>query len=92
MIAHALAVVDFRGESAPRFNNPGNDDLKPEKTATFELGLDTALLDDRVAINFTYYTQLRLVGYIPTSLLTFCFHFVFVYLLLFLSAMLLNQV
>lgn len=47
----------FRGESAPRFDNPGNDNLKPEKTATFELGVESALLDERLAVNFTYYSS-----------------------------------
>ena len=30
----------FRGESAPRFNNPGNVDLAPEVTKTIEAGFD----------------------------------------------------
>ena len=47
----------FRGESAPRFDNPGNDNLKPEKTSTFEIGMESALLDDRVALNVTYYSS-----------------------------------
>ena len=47
----------FRGESAPRFDNPGNDNLKPEKTATLEAGIETALLNNRLALTFTYYTS-----------------------------------
>ena len=49
-------AVSFRGESAPRFDNPGNLDLKPEKTTTLEGGFETALFDNRFSINFTYYT------------------------------------
>jgi TonB-linked SusC/RagA family outer membrane protein len=48
-------AVPFRGESAPRFFNPGDENLKPEVTATFETGFDAGLLDDRLGINFTYY-------------------------------------
>ncbi len=45
----------FRGESAPRFANPGNLDLKPEKTSTIEAGIDAALWADRVGLNATFY-------------------------------------
>lgn len=45
----------FRGESAPRFLNAGNADLRPEVTATFEAGIDAGLLDNRLGINFTYF-------------------------------------
>ncbi len=45
----------FRGESAPRFANPGNADLRPEKTSTVEAGIDAALLSNRVGLNFTWY-------------------------------------
>ncbi|MFQ5570412.1 MAG: SusC/RagA family TonB-linked outer membrane protein [Rhodothermales bacterium] len=48
-------ATSFREESAPRFNNPGNEDLKPEKTSTIEAGFETSLLDGRLGINFTYY-------------------------------------
>ena len=45
----------FRGESAPRFANPGNLDLRPEKTSTIEAGIDAALWADRVGLNATFY-------------------------------------
>ena len=45
-----FASSAFRGESAPRFDNPGNDNLKPEKTSTFEVGLETGLLNERLAL------------------------------------------
>ncbi len=49
-------AVSFRGESAPRFDNPGNPDLKPESTSTFEMGFETAILNDRFGIDFTWYS------------------------------------
>lgn len=48
-------AVSFRGESAPRFDNPGNEDLKPEVTRTWEVGFETALWDNRIGLDFTYY-------------------------------------
>ena len=45
----------FRGESAPRFANPGDPDLRPEKTSTIEAGIDAALWSDRIGLNATYY-------------------------------------
>ena len=50
-----FAATSFRGESAPRFANPGNADLRPEKTSTVEAGFDVALLSNRVGLNFTWY-------------------------------------
>lgn len=48
-------AVSFRGESAPRFDNPGNENLAPEVTATIEAGSDLALFNNRVGISYTYY-------------------------------------
>ena len=50
-----FSAISFRGESAPRFANPGNLDLRPEKTSTIEAGIDAALWDNRVGIDFTVY-------------------------------------
>jgi TonB-dependent starch-binding outer membrane protein SusC len=50
-----LVASPFRGESAPRFDNPGNPDLRPERVATLELGFDAGILDDRVGLTFTWY-------------------------------------
>ncbi|NNF25728.1 MAG: TonB-dependent receptor, partial [Gemmatimonadetes bacterium] len=50
-----FSAQSFRGESAPRFDNPGNADLRPEKTSTVEAGFDVALLSNRVGLNFTWY-------------------------------------
>ncbi len=35
--------------------NPGDRNLKPEKTTTIEFGFDAGVLDDRVALQVTYY-------------------------------------
>ncbi len=51
----SFSAIPFRGESAPRFDNPGNAELAPEKTATFEAGFDAALFNNRVGIGFTWY-------------------------------------
>ena len=50
-----FSATSFRGESAPRFANPGNADLRPETTSTIEAGIDAALLDNRIGLNFTWY-------------------------------------
>lgn len=51
-----FSALSFRGESAPRFANPGNPDLRPEVTKTFEMGFEAAFLRDRVGVDFTWYT------------------------------------
>jgi outer membrane receptor protein involved in Fe transport len=48
-------ATSFRGESAPRFDNPGNPDLKPERTSTVEVGFDASLWNGRVGLDFTWY-------------------------------------
>ena len=48
-------AISFRSESAPRFDNPGNEDLRPERTSTLEVGLDAALLQNRIGLELTYY-------------------------------------
>ncbi|MDE2979965.1 MAG: TonB-dependent receptor [Gemmatimonadota bacterium] len=50
-----FSATSFRGESAPRFSNPGNLDLRPEKTSTIEAGIDAALWSNRVGLDFTVY-------------------------------------
>ena len=45
----------FRGESAPRFDNPGNADLKAERVATVEAGLDASFFGERIGLNLTAY-------------------------------------
>jgi outer membrane receptor protein involved in Fe transport len=48
-------AVSFRGESAPRFDNPGNEDLRPERTRTIEAGFDASFFDNRIGIDFTWF-------------------------------------
>ncbi len=48
-------AIPFRGESAPRFDNPGNQDLRPEVTSTTEFGFDAALFSNRLGLTFTYF-------------------------------------
>ncbi len=50
-----FSASSFRGQSAPRFANPGNLDLKPEKTSTVEAGIDAALWANRIGLNLTVY-------------------------------------
>ncbi len=50
-----FSATSFRGESAPRFSNPGNSELRPEKTSTIEAGIDAALLDNRIGLDLTFY-------------------------------------
>ncbi|MFW6201183.1 MAG: TonB-dependent receptor plug domain-containing protein [Gemmatimonadota bacterium] len=50
-----FSATSFRGESAPQFDNPGNQELGPEVTTTLEVGVDAAFLDDRIGLNVTYY-------------------------------------
>ena len=50
-----FSATPFRGESAPRFANPGNAQLRPERTSTIEAGFDAALLSNRLGLNFTWY-------------------------------------
>lgn len=47
----------FRGASAPRFGNPGNEDLRPERTSTWEFGVDGSVLSSRLGLGFTYYQE-----------------------------------
>lgn len=50
-----FSASSFRGESAPRFSNPGNLDLRPEKTSTIETGIDAALWNNRIGLDVTVY-------------------------------------
>ncbi|MBK6263456.1 TonB-dependent receptor [Marivirga sp. S37H4] len=50
-----IAVNNYLGEPSYTFGNPGDPTLKPERTATTELGLDVGLFTNRVNFQFTYY-------------------------------------
>lgn len=45
----------FQGEQAAFFGQPGNPDLKPEKTTTYEIGLDAAFYHNRIQLSLGYY-------------------------------------
>lgn len=51
----SFSAISFRGESAPRFDNPGNPDLQPERTSTVEVGFDASFWNNRVGLDFTWY-------------------------------------
>ncbi len=51
----SFTSTQFRGESAARFDNPGNATLGPEVVTTIEPGIDLAVLDQRVSMQFTYF-------------------------------------
>ncbi len=50
-----IAFTGFLDEQAALFNTPGNPDLKPEKTYTFEVGADFSFFNDRLALTVNYY-------------------------------------
>lgn len=50
-----IEFVGFLGEQAAIFGTPGNDDLRPEKTYTFEIGADIALFKERLSFGINYY-------------------------------------
>jgi outer membrane receptor protein involved in Fe transport len=50
-----FSATAFRNQSAPRFDNPGNEDLKPERTSTIELGFDASFFENRFGLDFTWY-------------------------------------
>ena len=47
----------FRGEVAADFGQPGNADIKPERTTTQEYGFDTAIFNGRAGLEYTYWRQ-----------------------------------
>lgn len=48
----------FNGDQAAYFGQPGNDNLKPEKTHTLEGGLDLELFKNRLSVSAGYYHSL----------------------------------
>ncbi|MFW0718760.1 TonB-dependent receptor domain-containing protein [Pedobacter sp. N23S346] len=50
-----IAFVGFNGAQAASFGQPGNADLKPEKTTTIEAGADLGFLNDRIIISAGFY-------------------------------------
>jgi len=52
------AANAYLDQSGLGFANPGNADLKPEKTTSIDAGFDMGLFNDRVSIEFNYFSQL----------------------------------
>jgi outer membrane receptor protein involved in Fe transport len=52
-----IALNSFNGQQAATFGQPGNIDLKPERTATFETGIDLSLFRNAASFGFGYYTS-----------------------------------
>ncbi|CAM3425923.1 TonB-dependent receptor [Pontibacter korlensis] len=50
-----ISFTGFLGEQAAYFGQPGNTELKPERVATFESGIDLGLWGDRVIFSGGYY-------------------------------------
>ena len=48
---------NYLDQVAISFGNPGNDQLKPEKTASIDAGFDLGLFNDNVSIEFNYFYQ-----------------------------------
>jgi TonB-dependent starch-binding outer membrane protein SusC len=49
--------TSFFDNAALNFLNPGDKDLKPEKTSSIEFGFDAGFWDDRVSLEFSYFDQ-----------------------------------
>lgn len=50
-----IAFVGYNGDQSASFGQAGNKDLRPEKTATIEAGIDLGFLNDRVIISGGFY-------------------------------------
>ncbi|WP_315815512.1 TonB-dependent receptor domain-containing protein [Paraflavitalea speifideaquila] len=50
-----ITFLGFLNDQAAFFGQPGNDNLKPEKTHTLEGGIDLAFLQDRIRFSAGYY-------------------------------------
>ncbi|MBN1638856.1 MAG: TonB-dependent receptor, partial [Ignavibacteriales bacterium] len=51
------SALQFLGSSGIGFANPGNDDIGPERTTSFDAGFDMGLFDDKAFIEFNYFNQ-----------------------------------
>ncbi|WP_211365931.1 TonB-dependent receptor domain-containing protein [Chitinophaga japonensis] len=64
-----IAFGGYQDEQAAYFGQPGNDDLKPEKTQTIEGGLDLGFWQDRFLLSAGYYhaTTRNALFYVPPT-------------------------
>lgn len=49
------AANPYLSESGLDFNNPGNHDLKPDRTTSYDLGADLGFFGDQVSLEFSYF-------------------------------------
>ncbi|MFC1554117.1 TonB-dependent receptor domain-containing protein [candidate division KSB1 bacterium] len=52
-----FAQGSYLGGVSVAFDNPGDVDLGPEVTSTIEFGFDGAFWDERIGVEFTYFTE-----------------------------------
>ncbi|NIV93141.1 TonB-dependent receptor [candidate division KSB1 bacterium] len=52
-----FAQGSFLQQVSVNFNNAGDPDLGPETTETFDFGFDAAFLDNRLGLEFTYFSE-----------------------------------
>lgn len=50
-----ISFIGHNGEQAASFGQPGNPNLKPEKTETMEAGIDLGFFKDRIILSGGYY-------------------------------------
>lgn len=50
-----IKFLGFAGDQAALFGQPGNSNLKPEKTQTTEAGIDLSFLNDRISFSAGFY-------------------------------------
>lgn len=50
-----INFVNYNGVQSAAFGKPGNPNLKPEKTATVEAGIDLGFFDDRIIVSGGFY-------------------------------------
>lgn len=52
------ASISYASEAAVNFGNPGNSNLGPDKTTSYDAGFDMGLLDDRISVELSWYKQI----------------------------------
>lgn len=67
-----IAIIGYNGEQAASFGQPGNSNLRPEKTETIEAGMDLGFLNDRIIISGGFYHSITkdalfVVPYAPST-------------------------
>jgi TonB-dependent SusC/RagA subfamily outer membrane receptor len=50
-------AIRFKNEAGMNFGNPGDPTLKPEKTTSIDAGFDAGFWDDRISVEFNYFSQ-----------------------------------